>query len=209
VATSEIIRELKNSLCQSVSMGLQSGSQRIRSEIMNRHHSNEKIKEISRLLEENKIRLSVDLIFGTPTETPDEMMETLNLCSELKLHSVTPSFFYPFPKTALTEKSMNEGYLTEELYSKVVRGEGSYHTTFLLKHPYKEDVLKFQALAPVYIKSSGFMKKYLKWLLKRKYGLAHRFFHFVSVPLNEFYEFRRRLLMIPRVINKTRKVLKK
>lgn len=205
VTKPEIIAALKASGCESVTMGLQSASYRIRSDIMNRYHTNEKIIEISDSLKKNKIKLSVDLIYGTPTETPSEMSETLEFCSKLKLHSVTPSFFYPFPKTILTEKCIEEGYLTKELYARVVKGEGSYHTAFLLNHPYKDYVLKYQALTQIFIIVPGFLKKYFRWLLKRKYNIVHRFFHFISIPMNEFYEFRRRLFMIPKVLIKTRK----
>lgn len=209
VTDAGIISILKQSKCESVTMGLQSASSRVRSEIMNRFHTNSKIVEISDLLKKNKINMSVDLIFGTPTETPDEMMETIDFCSTLNLKSVTPSFFYPFPKTTLTEKCLNEGFLNCELYNKAINGEGSYHTTLLLNHPYKEDVYKYQAITPLYIKSGRLFKMFFKWMLNRRYGIIHRFFHLISVPLNEFYEFRRRIVMIPRVIRKTRKIVKK
>jgi len=209
IATPEIIELLGKSNCKSVTMGFQSASPRIRSEIMNRHYSNEKVADIACCMKKNKIKLSIDLIFGMPTETPLEMWETLDICDKIDITSITPSFFYPFPNTTLTNYCLEHNFINQQTYQKIIKGVGSYHTTFLLDHPYRDEVMKFQAVIAMYNKVPLFLKKFLRRILKWKYGRTHRLFHFLSVPFNEFYEFRRRILMIPFSLIKTRRVLMK
>ena len=209
VTTYEIVQELKKSNCKVVEMGFQTASNELRSKMMHRHYSNEKILEICGWLKQNKIKLSLDLIFGTPGETPSDMWETLHFCDKIDITYTTPSFLYPFPKTKILEYALNDGYVDDELYKKICDGVGSHHTTFLLNHPYKEDVMKFQAVISIYNKSFRIFKPFLRRTLKWKYGRTHRFLHFLSVPFNDWYEFRRRVSMMPKMVMRTKKELKK
>jgi len=208
VTTEDIVIELGKSNCDIVEMGFQTASYKLRSKMMFRYYTNDKVLEINKWLKNNNIRLAIDLIFGTPGETPEDMWETLYFCDKLDIKYTTPSYMYPFPKTKILDIARQMDYIDDVDYERVVQGEGAYHTTFLLKHPHKAEVHKFQALISIYNKAPNWEKPALRKVLKWKYSWVHKFFHFLSVPFNDWYEFRRRVFMIPKMIIKTKRTLK-
>ena len=206
-ATDVVLRELKLAGCTSVSMGIQSGNEEIRRKILKRHHSNETIIQAAQRIKKYGLKFISEFIFGFPNETPKEMWESLELNEKVGAYNTASFIFYPFPKTELADYCLAQGHLTEENYAKIKRGEGSYHTTCFLEHPYKDEVFRFNAILPTYNKSPKIIKLILRKMLKMKYGLIHRLVYVLSIPLIDFDEFLIRLMQIPRMISKTRKAL--
>lgn len=206
-ATDASLKELKLAGCKSVSMGVQSGNERIRFEILKRHQSNRTIIEASKRINKHKIKLTTEFIFGFPNETPKEMWESLELNEKLNAYNTASFIFYPFPKTELAEYCLKHGHLTKENYEKIKDGKGSYHTTYFLEHPYKKDFFKFKSILPVYNKSPKLIKSILRRILKMKYGLIHKMIYIISIPLIDFDEFLIRIIQIPKMIMRTRRLL--
>jgi radical SAM superfamily enzyme YgiQ (UPF0313 family) len=208
-ARDPLLKELKSAGCTSVSMGVQSGNERIRKEILKRPHSNKTIIEAAERINNNGLKLISEFIFGFPTETPKEMWESLELNEKLNAYNTASFIFYPFPKTELADYCLEHNHLKEENYERIKRGEGSYHTSCFLEHPYEEEVLKFNSIFPIYNKSPKILKPLLRKTLKMKYGKIHRILYVFSIPLIDFDEFLIRIVQIPRMIIKTRKILNK
>lgn len=206
-AADPMLRELKLAGCTSVSMGVQSGNENIRREILKRHHSNVTIIEAAKRIRECGLKLITEFIFGFPGETPEEMWESLKLNERLNAYNTASFIFYPFPKTELTDDCLKHGYLTEKNYERIKRGEGSYHTTCFLEHPYKEEVFKFNSILPIYNKSPAAIRPILRRMLKMRYGTIHKLLYAFSIPLIDFDEFLIRIIEIPRMLIKTRKIL--
>ena len=61
------------------SVGVESGNQNIRKSILNRDMTNEQILESIRLLKKYDIRISTFNLIGLPTETRDNVFETIRL----------------------------------------------------------------------------------------------------------------------------------
>ena len=80
----EKIKMLKSAGLVEITMGLQSGSQRIRNEIYNRKDKNEMILKENALLSKYNIMTSYDLIIRNPWETEKDLDESLDLINELK-----------------------------------------------------------------------------------------------------------------------------
>lgn len=83
VLDEEIICALKRSGCSRVFMGIESGSNRIQS-FINKNIDTAKIIPTIKLLLHYGIRPTCSFIYGFPTETKEELIETLNIVYHLK-----------------------------------------------------------------------------------------------------------------------------
>ncbi len=96
-------------------LGIQSGSERIRRECYERETSNEEIIAACRTLTRHGVELNLDFIGDNPYETDDDRLETVDLLSQL------PKPFYfnyfsltYFPGVDLTERALRDGYIKPE-----------------------------------------------------------------------------------------------
>lgn len=99
-----------------VTLGIQSGSEKTRKEIFNRHnYSNEDVVKVSQLLRKYDISAKYDLIVDNPFETKKDKEETLNLLFRLKrpFRLYIHSLIY-FPRTELAEYALERGVITKE-----------------------------------------------------------------------------------------------
>ena len=206
-AKDEILEGLKEAGCESVSMGIQSGNEKIRTKMLHRKHTDELIIAAAQRIKKHGLKLQAEYIFGFPTETPEDMWSSFDLNDKLDAYNTASFIFYPYPKTALAEYSLENGYLTKEDYDKIKDGYGSYHTSCWLNLPYKDEVYKHNAMLPVWNVTPKFLKPLFKKILKLKYGLIHKFIYVFSVPLIDFDEFMIRIKEMPHMIMQTRRAL--
>ncbi len=207
-AKDDILKSLKEAGCESVSMGIQSGSEKIRTKLLHRRHSDELIIAAAQRIKKYGLKLQAEYIFGFPEETPEEMWKSFELNDKLDAYNTASFIFYPYPKTALADYSIENGYLSKEDYDKIKEGHGSYHTSCWLNLPYKDEVYKYKAMLPVWNVTPKFLKPLMKKILKLKYGFIHKLIYIASVPLIDFEEFMIRIKDMPGMIIKTRSALK-
>ena len=75
---------LKSAGLIEISMGLQSGSQRIRIDIYDRHDKNEMLLKEKTLLAKHNVMVYYDIIIRNPWETEKDLEEALDLIHQLK-----------------------------------------------------------------------------------------------------------------------------
>jgi len=107
-------RHLSEANCQIVKFGVESGSKRVRKEVLNRHMSNERIEEAIGLAKTHGLHSSVFLMIGLPGETREDLMSTISLMSRSLPGRYRWSFFYPFPGTKAHDITAQMGCLDEE-----------------------------------------------------------------------------------------------
>jgi radical SAM superfamily enzyme YgiQ (UPF0313 family) len=182
--TSEsVIRALKAAGCDTILMGVQSADDGVRRNLLHRHHSDERIQAAVEIVKKNKIRLTVEFIFGFPGDTPQRMLKNFELVDQLTIRA-DGFIFYPFPGTELAEYCVANGYLTPATYERIARtGFGSYHLTSILEGPSHDDVKKFAALLSLYSVLPPAGKSLVRSLLQWKYGLLHRILSALSIPI--------------------------
>ena len=207
-AKDSILKSLAEAGCESVSMGIQSGSEHIRMKLLHRRHSDELIIAAAQRIKKYGLKLQAEYIFGFPEETPEEMWKSYELNDKLNAYNTASFIFYPYPKTALADYSIENGYLSKENYDKIKDGYGSYHTSCWLDLPYKDEVYKYNALLPVWNVTPKFLKPILKKILKMKYSWIHKFIYAATFPLIDFDEFIIRIKEMPHMIMQTRNALK-
>jgi radical SAM superfamily enzyme YgiQ (UPF0313 family) len=109
----QLIGELVAAGCKHITYGVESGSPRVRSDIMQRAASNERIKEVFRWTSEAGIMVTANYMLGIPGETRDDLQQTFELASELQEHALDFGYFvfYPYPGTMLFRLCVEKGYL--------------------------------------------------------------------------------------------------
>ena len=107
----EVIRIIKKYKCHSVAIGVESGSERVRKEVMNRNYSNRLLLDIAAKLHAAGIRFRTYNMIGLPTETEEELWETIDLNIKMGTDYPRAAIFTPFPGTKMTDIAMEKGYI--------------------------------------------------------------------------------------------------
>jgi anaerobic magnesium-protoporphyrin IX monomethyl ester cyclase len=97
--------------CRQITYGVESGSERVRREIMRRQVTNERFKDIFKLTREAGILLTANFMMGLPGETRDDLQQTLDLAEELEVVDFGYFVFYPYPGTHLFNVCVENNYL--------------------------------------------------------------------------------------------------
>ncbi|MDE3185890.1 MAG: B12-binding domain-containing radical SAM protein [Acidobacteriota bacterium] len=98
-----------------VNIGLESGSERIRTEILRRPtYTNVALIQFCDVARQYGISVVLYTLVGVPTETPAEAVETSKVARACDPLDVAKSIFYPYPGTKLHELSTEMHLLDEE-----------------------------------------------------------------------------------------------
>ena len=100
--------------CRHITYGVESGSLRVRREIMRRPVKNDRFREVFRWTRDAGIMVTANYMLGIPGETRDEMQQTLDLAEELEAFDFGYFVFYPYPGTQLFQVCQAEGYLPDD-----------------------------------------------------------------------------------------------
>ena len=143
----EKIKILKSAGLVEITMGLQSGSQRIRNDIYDRKDRNEIILKEKTLLSKYNVMMYYDIIIRNPWETEKDLDEALDLINQLKrpfyLKIYTLAYYPKHPITirALREKMVDPkevdatiGYLAVTTPHKVLAEENYWEDSFVVWH---------------------------------------------------------------------------
>lgn len=115
----DIAKALKEAGCFEARFGLESGSERIRKTILNRHISNEEILKKTKIAEDYRLNLDTFNMVGLPTETIEDLEETLILNSKIKPRRIKFNIFYPFPLSPIKKICEDLGVIDYEKLGKL------------------------------------------------------------------------------------------
>jgi radical SAM superfamily enzyme YgiQ (UPF0313 family) len=109
------VRLLVDAGLWATTMGVQSGSERIRRDSYERETSNEEILESCRILADHGVVLNLDFIGDNPYETDEDRRQTIDLLTQLP----KPIYFNYFsltyfPGVDLTERALKDGFIGRE-----------------------------------------------------------------------------------------------
>jgi anaerobic magnesium-protoporphyrin IX monomethyl ester cyclase len=110
----ETARLLKQAGCWMVKFGLESGSPRVRREVMMRPMSDRAIQEAFGAAHRQGLQTSAFVMMGLPGETPDEMIQTVELLARVRPSRFRWSIFFPYPGTKLHDVCVERGLIDDE-----------------------------------------------------------------------------------------------
>ncbi|UCD07815.1 MAG: B12-binding domain-containing radical SAM protein [Candidatus Aenigmatarchaeota archaeon] len=140
----EIIKILKEAGCNSIRMGIESANPYLREKVLKKEITNKQIEYATKVIKNNKIKLQLYNILGTPGETLDTALETYELSYKLHPHYAWCSLMQPYPGTEIMEiakeqKLIREDYGFEDL-------DNSYFSTLPLNITNKKEIVNLQKL---------------------------------------------------------------
>jgi len=112
--TDEKIALLKKMNCVSVSIGFETGNERLRKDVLKRHETKEEIIQAVHKLHAAGIRTSSFNMLGIPFETRDTIMETIELNKKSGVQYPNTVFFHPYEGTELHDVSVKNGLFSDE-----------------------------------------------------------------------------------------------
>lgn len=110
----EIAEILAESGCDSVEMGIQSGSEHLRVDIMHRKTSDAQILKAMEALRNAGIRVTVDIIIGLPSETKNDLDLTVDLVRKARPWHVYVFWLRYYPSTEILDLAKKRKLLSPE-----------------------------------------------------------------------------------------------
>ncbi|MBR9704346.1 B12-binding domain-containing radical SAM protein [Candidatus Pacearchaeota archaeon] len=132
----DIAKALKQAGCFEIKIGIESGSERLRKEILRRYITNEKILSQTKIAHEEGLSISTFNMIGLPTETKEELLDTLNLNAKIKADRMKIMIFYPYPLTPACEICDKNNLINYDTLENL----DNYNTNTPLK--FNEDYMK-------------------------------------------------------------------
>ena len=80
----ENIKLLESSGCEGISLGIESGNLNLRKNLLGRNMTDETILKAFKILEKSSLRISANNIIGFPTETRENIFETIEFNRKIK-----------------------------------------------------------------------------------------------------------------------------
>jgi radical SAM superfamily enzyme YgiQ (UPF0313 family) len=110
-----LVKKMKQAGCDDVSVGIESGSDRIL-KLIKKGETREQMEEAVTVLKKYGIKVKLFIMIGFPTETEKEMTDTVKFAKELQPNHIIISILTPYPGTELyygstIEHSVREGIL--------------------------------------------------------------------------------------------------
>jgi anaerobic magnesium-protoporphyrin IX monomethyl ester cyclase len=110
----EIVDILTHSGLKYVDMGVQSGSERIRTEIFDRTDTDDKIRKAVKILHDAKVDIVMDVITDNPFDTEEDKRKGLDFFLTLdRPFALNYLSMIMFPKVRLTQRALDAGLITE------------------------------------------------------------------------------------------------
>ncbi len=109
-----LLGQLAAAGCRHITYGVESGSQRIRRDVMQRPVSDDRLRRVFRWTRAEGILVTANYMLGVPGETRADLEKTLELAEELEAFDFGFFVFYPYPGTRLFALCRDRGYLPDD-----------------------------------------------------------------------------------------------
>lgn len=146
----EIIKAMVEAGCRECRMGFESGSFRVRKEVLDKPITNENMKQVYEWCDKHGLRTCSFTMIGIPTETEDEIWETIKMTADLKPYLIRLTFCYPFENTRLWFFCKEHNLVKEE---KLYHQHGYFEESVIKLPISDEKLLSYRHLFPWYVNS--------------------------------------------------------
>jgi anaerobic magnesium-protoporphyrin IX monomethyl ester cyclase len=135
-----LLHALAEAGCQQITYGVESGSERLRREVMRRPVTNQRFRDVFAWTRAAGISVTANFMMGVPGETRADMQQTLELAEELNVLDFGYFVFYPYPGTHLFRVCLDEGYLPADYLDRPANNRESILD---LPHITKDDIAEY------------------------------------------------------------------
>ena len=140
----EILHLMKKAGCDYISIGVESGSDRIL-KIVEKDITVQQVKKAVEMIKKSKIPFEAFFMIGFPDETKEDIEKTFQLMKEIEGGAVCFSIFTPYPGSAQFDTAKKYGLIPEKInwsdYSH--QSSENYFVKDISKEQFKEYVDKF------------------------------------------------------------------
>ena len=173
----ELIKDMASAGCWFISIGVESGSQRILN-LIKKGITIEQVKKTVILANKYKIKVRGNFMVNHPSETREDIKASMDLALSLPFHSIAVCITIPYPNTELWGIAQKYGKLKEDIIQMT---EFSKDPNFVTKGFTKEEIVKLQK--KFYFKFFFRPKqifKYFLWFLTLKPQQSYRLFKYYA-----------------------------
>lgn len=136
----ELLAELKRSGCQRIHYGVESGNPRTL-KILNKNINLDQVIEVFNMTRKTGITTFAYFMIGSPGETRDDILETIDFAKRLNPDYVQITIFTPFPGTEAYCSALKSGVIREDYWRQFARNPGKNFRT-----KYWEEILSGEEL---------------------------------------------------------------
>ena len=167
-------------LCKLIGIGLESGNEKIRRDVCKKFFTNKKVLEIAMILHKYGLRIATYNMIGLPSETREQIFDTIRLNKKIRSKPCIVYFFYPFKGTPLRKLCEKEGYLAKE------DKESRPTIDTMLKMPQisHKELKAIRKVFPIYLRTPKFLWSIIK--ICEKDGLFAKMLYSILINLFEF-----------------------
>jgi radical SAM superfamily enzyme YgiQ (UPF0313 family) len=94
-----------------INIGLESGSERVRREVLRRNYSNDDFLKTVSMARKHKLKVNVYNLIGIPGESLSDHMETVHVNHQCQPDELCTSIFFPYPGTDLYKICIKRGLI--------------------------------------------------------------------------------------------------
>ena len=136
----ELVSKMKDAGCRVVDMGVETGDEGRRNEILKKGVAERDLYASAKLFKKYKLNFRTTNMLALPGETIEDAFKTLDVNIELKPNFSWCSIFQPFPKLELTQMALRQGYISDKDISKI----GPSYKESLLNMPDIKSIVNLQ-----------------------------------------------------------------
>jgi radical SAM superfamily enzyme YgiQ (UPF0313 family) len=109
------VKLLRRAGCVRLHIGIESGSETLRKNVLHRTFTNQQVQEAFRLVRQQGIRTVAFNMIGLPYETEADILQTIELNRAVRPDRVQVAVFHPYPGTELLAVCRQEGWMAGAL----------------------------------------------------------------------------------------------
>ncbi len=147
-----VAQALAKAGCKILKLGIESGSVRVRKEVLKRNMSDQDILETVRSAERYGLHTSGFVMVGLPGESAQERQATVDLLARTRIGRFRTSLFFPFPGTESHAMSVRGGYIDAQRAASLT----DFTSSSCLDFGAQENlaIAKLAALMPWYVNAA-------------------------------------------------------
>ncbi len=111
LVTMEIVKMLREAGCYQMFFGVESGNDRIRNDVLNRHMKKDEIVKAFEACRSVGIKTVAYNMVGIPFEDMSAVLDTVKLNAEIGADISLNPIYYPYPDTPLFDVAVSEGFM--------------------------------------------------------------------------------------------------